>query len=127
MNQGQYLTTVNEHAFPSGERLIGESFILQQDNAPCHKARTITKFLKDVGVTVLDWPPQSPDLNIIENIWSLLKRKRTVSLNKTREETISELTSLWKEVTPEILHNLVDSVQDRLKKVIDAKGGYIFY
>jgi len=39
----------------------------------------ITKFLKDVGVTVLDWPPQSPDLNIIVNIWSLLKRKRTVS------------------------------------------------
>jgi len=43
----------------------------------------ITKFLKDVGVTGLDWPPQNPDLNIIENIWSLLKRKRTVSVHTT--------------------------------------------
>lgn len=127
MNQSQYLNTLNNNAFPSGDRLIGESFILQQDNAPCHKARTISNFLKNVGVMALDWPPQSPDLNIIENVWSLLKRKRTVSLNKTREETISEVTSLWKEISPEILQNLVDSVPRRLQKVIEAKGGYTFY
>lgn len=127
MNQNQYLITLNENAFPSGDRLIGESFILQQDNAPCHKARMITNFLNNVGVTTLDWPPQSPDLNIIENVWSLLKRKRTVSLNKTREETISEISFLWKEVSPEILQNLVDSVPRRLQKVIEAKGGYSFY
>jgi len=110
-----------------GDRLIGESFILQQDNAPCHKARAVTNFLMDVGANVLNWPPQSPDLNIIENVWSLLKRKRTVSLHKTREETISELTSLWEEISPEILQNLVDSVPRRLQKVIEAKGGYTFY
>lgn len=127
MNQHQYLSTLNDTAFPNGDRLIGESFILQQDNAPCHKSRMITNFLKNVGVGTLDWPPQSPDLNIIENVWSLLKRKRTVSLNKTREETISEVTSLWKEISPEVLQNLVDSVPRRLQKVIEAKGGYTFY
>lgn len=127
MNQNRYLTTLNDHAFPSGDRLIGESFILQQDNAPCHKARMITNYLKDVAVNVLNWPPQSPDLNIIENVWSLVKRKRIVSLHKTREETISELTSLWEEITPEILQSLVDSVPRRLQKVIQAKGGYTFY
>lgn len=127
MNQQQYLITLNENAFTSGDKLIGESFILQQDNAPCHKAQMITKFLKDVGVKTLDWPPQSPDLNIIENVWSLLKRRRTVSLNKTREETISEVTSLWEEISPEILKNLVDSVPRRLQKVIESKGGYTFY
>jgi len=37
----------------SGDKLIGESFILQQDNAPCHKTKLITKFLKDVGVNTL--------------------------------------------------------------------------
>lgn len=127
MNQGQYLTTLNENAFPSGQRLIGQSFILQQDNAPCHKARMIMNFLKDLDVPTLNWPPQSPDLNIIENVWSLLKRKRTVSLNKNREETISELTSLWEEIPPEILRNLVDSVPRRLQKVINSKGDYAFY
>jgi len=32
-----YLATLNENAVPSGDRLIGESFIMKQDNAPCHK------------------------------------------------------------------------------------------
>jgi len=53
MNQRKYLDVLNNHAFPSGDKLI-DKFILQQDNAPCHKAKLITQFLKDVCVNTLD-------------------------------------------------------------------------
>lgn len=107
MNKDKYLRALNDHAFTSGDRLIGHSFILQQDNAPCHKARMITEFLKDVEVHTLDWPPQSPDLNIIENVWAYIKRKRSSDLSRTCEETIAEVQGLWKDVSLETLKNLV--------------------
>jgi len=50
----KYLDVLNNHALPSVDKFIGESFILQQDNAPCHKVKLITQFLKDVCVNTLD-------------------------------------------------------------------------
>lgn len=127
MNQNQYLKILNEHAFPSGDRLIGESFVLQQDNAPCHKSKMIKTFMTENCIETLDWPPQSPDLNVIENVWSYIKRKRTADLSRTREETIEEVTKLWEDIPLELLQSLINSVPNRLQKVINAKGGYIFY
>lgn len=126
MNQQKYLSILNDHAFASGDKLIGESFILQQDNAPCHKGRLVTSFLRGAEVETLNWPPQSPDLNIIENVWGYIKGKRCVSLIRDRNETISEVQSLWKEVSVEMLCKLVEAIPKRLQKVIIAKGGYIF-
>lgn len=127
MEKGKYLNVLNDHAFPSGDKLIGENFIFQQDNAPCHKAKVITQFLKDVGVNTLDWPPQSPDLNIIENLWAYIKRMRSPNLTRNREDTISEVKALWREIPLSYIQSLVKSVPGRLRKVIDARGGYIFY
>ncbi len=49
-------------------------FIFQQDLASAHTAKCTKSWLNDHGVGVLDWPANSPDLNI-ENIWGIVKRK----------------------------------------------------
>ena len=65
MDQSQYLTTLSDNDYLSGDGFVGESLILLQDNALCHKGRMITNFLGNVEVTTFDWLPQNPDLYII--------------------------------------------------------------
>ncbi len=55
---------------PSADKLYGDAdFIFQQDLAPAHTAKGTKIWFNDHGVTVLDWPVNSPDLKPIENIW----------------------------------------------------------
>ncbi len=58
-----------EHkAFSAIENVMGKSYIFMQDNAPAHKGEAL-KFLQKSNISILDWPPQSPDINPIEQVW----------------------------------------------------------
>ena len=58
--------------------LYGDSDIFMRDNAPCHKSASTLVYLEKKNVCLLsDWPPQSPDLNIIKNLSATLKKKVT--------------------------------------------------
>jgi len=50
-------------------RVIDENtFLFMQDNTPCHKSKEVLEFLAEHHVPVMEWPPQSLDLNPIENL-----------------------------------------------------------
>lgn len=42
--------------------------IIMQDSAPSHRDLLIIKELHDRGIFPIDWPPYSPDLNLIEQL-----------------------------------------------------------
>ena len=53
----------------------GNTKMFMQDNAPCHKAKKTMDYLQSTDVTVFDWPPNSPDMNPIENVWGIMKNE----------------------------------------------------
>ncbi len=70
-----YQEILEHFMLPSDDQLFKDAdFIFQQDLAPVHTAKS-TKRLNDHGVGELDWPANSPDLNPIENLWGIVKKK----------------------------------------------------
>jgi transposase len=44
-----------------------------QDGAGIHRARIASEFFNEIGVTLADWSPYSPNLNPIENLRVIVK------------------------------------------------------
>ncbi len=70
-------------------------FIFQQDLAPAHTAKSTKSWLNEHGVGELDWPANSPDLNPIENLGGIVKRK----IRNNRQKNAGELKATVKKKT----------------------------
>jgi hypothetical protein len=87
------------------------------------------KWFKDNGIKVLDWPAQSPDLNPIEHLWSILKFH--LAAYPTPPPSIEELwkrvEAEWEKIPKEECLKLINSMPRRVAAVLKVKGGYTKY
>ena len=75
-----------------------------------------------------DWPPQSPDLNPIENLWRIVKHSiAKLPVAKSVGELEIQVQKEWNKVSLETIQSLVDSMPQRIAGVIAAKGGHTHY
>ena len=127
MDAKQYISILETSMVPSARELIGQNYVFQQDNDPKHTSKLAKTWFQKKNINVLEWPSQSPDLNPIENLWSIFKNE-IHKLNLTRKsQLVDEMEKAWKLLDSELCKRLVTSMRGRLREVIANKGLWTNY
>ena len=126
MDSIKYVQILEDNLLPIIEN-TDEELIFQHDNDPKHTANITKAFFKNNNITTLEWPPGSPDLNPIENVWYLLKIKIHKRKPKNKDEFINIITNEWLKFDSRILKSLINSMPKRIQQVIENNGDVIMY
>lgn len=123
MNKHMYLDILKQHLKASAEKMgLTNTFRFYQDNDPKHTSYLVKEWLLYNCPNLMKPPPQSPDLNIIENLWAKLEteiRKHTIS---NKQDLRNALQEEWSKITPDYIRKYVLSIPNRLQLVLRSKG-----
>ncbi len=127
MTSAEYRTILENELLPFLPEISG--FIFQQDNASIHTSHAMNEFFEDSAIEVLDWVPQSPDLNPIEFLWDVVDRRirKRPGVARNLAELQTHLQEEWSRISPHFLRRLVDSMPKRVRLVIRMKGNVTKY
>ena len=128
LNADVYIEDIlSQHVVPfvRREEEQGDNVILQQDNAPPHRAAITQRYLEDNQISVLPWPAVSPDMNCIENLWALLSRalRNARPQPANADELFNILNQEWDNITIVTLQNYTRSMRRRVNELFKAEGG----
>ena len=131
----EYYDVVASHFLPQGTMIFSSgpglsSWVLQQDNDPTHKQPSKTALgdwaKKHPGQTVTllkDWPPNSPDLSPIENVWAMVQQDAHKAACSTFDEFKAKVNELFYNSSKDTVKRLINSMKSRMQECIRKKGG----
>lgn len=124
-----YRDILEQVMLPSVEAVYGDDFTFQHDNSPVHQARIINAFLDENNINVLPFPPKSPDLNPIENVWGLMLKiiHQHDFRPRNQEELQQKIMQAWDHIDNQLTQNLVFSMPRRLQSVLENNGSITKY
>jgi transposase len=136
MDTDQYTHEILEaELIPFIKSLPGKpsDYFIVEDNLKAHTAKKPTAVRAAHGIERIEWPPSSPDLNPIENLWAICKRKVWKRMGdpstrvRTKEEYIALCQREWEGLDWAGVDKMIEEMPERIRKCLEAKGGHTKY
>ena len=103
-----------------------KEYILVEDGNRAHglKNKRMQAKKKKLGIVPLeDWPPSSPDFNVIEKIWRLLKQRlKSRRVISSLEALKVALQEEWERLTQEEIQRLIVTMPERVMEAHEKNG-----
>ena len=131
-----YVSLLEEKLMPAMRDLMrsrpavqqNQPWIFQQDGAPAHRSATTKAWLgAQAGVKLMQWPPNSPDLSWIENLWGIVASKLRKRSDLTPRNFKDVVNQEWENIPETTCMSLHDSIKRRLQACINSNGGHTKY
>ena len=102
---------------------------IPRGQCPCHESRRTNQWKTENDIPTLEWHPQSPDLDIIENVWKVIKTKvqRRIDDIRNAEDLKTVVAEIWTSLQLHCIRSLYDSLPRRLWVVLRARGNITKY
>ena len=105
-----------QDCYPAGHRF-------QQDNDPKHTSAHIQSYFESRQINWWRTPPESPDLNPIENVWGSLKQYlRNTYKPRNLTELKNGIERFWQSLTPDVCKRYINHLNKVIPKVVQANG-----
>uniref|UniRef100_A0A8K9X8F3 Tc1-like transposase DDE domain-containing protein n=1 Tax=Oncorhynchus mykiss TaxID=8022 RepID=A0A8K9X8F3_ONCMY len=129
MNKEWYQHTIREQLLPTIQEQFGDQQCLfQHDGASCHMAKVITRWLGEQNINILGpWPGNPPDLNPIENLWLILKRRVDKQNPTNSDKRQALIMQEWAAISQGVAQKLIDSMPGQIAEVLKKKGQHCKY
>ena len=121
--KGEFYRQVIECHKEEMERLYpDDDFYFLQDNYPTHRMNE-DWIVKEQKIQLIKLPRKSPDLNIIENLWSALKERVKSDAPNDKKELKASLVSNWEVLTKtDRLQRFFEGLHRRYMVCIEKEG-----
>ena len=132
LNSVQYVNEIIiPHLLPLYEKMGGieNGAMTIEDGASYHTSTYTRKFRLMNGVQRLPWAPHSPDMNPIENVWTIWKKRmRKIfqdpqSRPHGRDEIIKVAERVWEELPWSRIYKWIDGLPRRVRALARSGGG----
>lgn len=128
----EFQEVMKDKLVPSANQIFAaahvESYTWLIDNAPAHSAKSTKQFFSQEGIQYTqDWPPNSPDLNPIENVWAWMKRRVYAKHHNSLRDLKRAVEAAWDALPVEYCNSLMHSLQRRKRVCLQLDGGYTGY
>ena len=120
-----YKNLMSSYAVPLIRESMGNNFILQQDNCTIHVSKEMKDFFQKENIKLLQWPANSPDLNIFENIWKVMSDKMYDGFQFKNAHELEERVKDINVNKLTLISDFYDSIQRRICDVMKARNALI--